>query len=117
MEQEKLSKLQTFVHDAYYKNTQYSAKENDDIIRNMIFEQLEPLPEKKSKFPFWMERNKNQLFEIMTDIITPLSNELTVEAFGDLVGVEEYDVGDAKEFIVSNTSFIDSKFDSSNSLI
>ena len=28
MEQEKLSKLQTFVHDAYYKNTQYSAKES-----------------------------------------------------------------------------------------
>ena len=107
MEQEKLSKLQTFVHDAYYKNTQYSAKENDDIIRNMIFEQLEPLPEKKSKFPFWMERNKNQLFEIMTDIITPLSNELTVEAFGDLVGVEQYDVGDAKEFIVSNLELFD----------
>lgn len=107
MEQEKLNKLQTFVRDAYYKNTQYSSKENDDIIRNMIFEQLEPLPEKKSKFPFWMERNKNQLFEIMTDIITPLSNELTINSFGDLVAVEQYDTGDAKEFIVSNLELFD----------
>lgn len=80
----------------------YSKKEASDIIRNMIFEKVEPLPEKKSKYKRWLDRNGTTVFELLEELITVTHNEITMEAYGDLVDVETFDLGDKKEYLIQN---------------
>lgn len=80
----------------------YSRKEASDVIRNMIFEKVEPLPEKKSNYRRWLKRNGNTVFELLEELITVTHNEITVESFGDLVDVDTFDIGDKKEFLIQN---------------
>ena len=102
-----MNKLQQLTRDNYFGTCQYSDTEANDIMRNLIFSELEPLPEKKSKYKNWMKRNSDALFEIMTELVTPIQNELTMQAFGDLVDVQTFDVGDKKEFLVENPDLFD----------
>lgn len=102
-----LTNAQKLAKDAYFNVSSYSKEECDDIIRNMIFEHLEPLPEKKSKYRRWLERNGHQLFDIMEELITPIVNELTTQDFANLVDVENFDLGDKKEFTIENEDLFD----------
>lgn len=96
--------LNKFGLDAYRGCTEYSTKENDDIIRNMIFDAIgEKLPEKKSKYRRWFKDNSNKMFAIIEELITEVSKDLGLEQFGDLVDVENFEEGDKKEFIIENT--------------
>ena len=99
--------LKELACDTYFGRSQYSEKESNDIIINMIFEVVEPLPARKDKYKHWMKRNADAMFEIIEEVVTAVHNEITLDAFGGLVEVETFDIGDKKEFIVENPDLFD----------
>ena len=102
-----MNELQRLAIECYHGTSAYSEVEANDVIRNMIFEKTAPLPEKKAKYKNWLKRNGLEVFEIITEMVTAVHNELTVEAFGSLVEVETCDLGDKKDFIVENDELFD----------
>ena len=80
-----MNELQRLAIECYHGTSAYSEVEANDVIRNMIFEKTAPLPEKKAKYKNWLKRNGLEVFEIITEMVTAVHNELTVEAFGSLV--------------------------------
>lgn len=96
------NKLVQLAKDSYFGVCQYSVEESSDIIRNMIMSELEPLPEKKSKYKSWMRRNGDMLFDILTEVITPIQNELLLSDLGGLVETRNFDIGDKIEYTIEN---------------
>ena len=99
--------LQQLSRDCYFGTCQYSNTEASDLIRKAILDELEPLPEKKTKYRNWMKRNSDALFEIITETVTPIQNELALQDLGGIVETRTFDMGDKEEYIIENGELFD----------
>ena len=96
------SELQQLAIDVYRGTSQYSEKEGNDVIRNMIIEKVGAIPENPSKFARYMEKHHIEIFEILEEMITAVHNEISLDAFGELVKSEQLPLGVRKDFVVDD---------------
>lgn len=97
-----LTELQQLSLEVYHGTSQYSEKEGNDVIRNMIIEKVGVIPENPSKFARYMEKNHIEIFEVIEEMVTAVHNELALADFGDLVDIETMPLGTRKDFIIES---------------
>ena len=96
------SELAQLALDVYNGTSQYSEKEGNDVIRNMIIEKVGAIPENPSKFARYMEKHHIEIFEILEEMITAVHNEISLDAFGELVKSEQLPLGTRKDFVIDD---------------
>ena len=99
-----MERLKQLAKDAYFKTSNFSEGQADDYIRKEILDMIgEPLPEKKADLGYWMEDHGKQVFRIITQIVTPIHNDLLLQKFpAELVDLRVFDLGDKEEYVVEN---------------